>query len=124
MTNGNAPPPAAIRLLRSLAAWGTPRFAATLKAELEAVDPGSLPLQEALTSSSAVAPGGFTVMVRGATADAEALRVNAGIFYAGIIGGCSCADDPTPVNEQDEYCQVRIDIDRRTAQARIALVDP
>ena len=43
-------------------------------------------------------------MLLSASEDAGLLRVKAGIFYTGIIAGCSCADDPTPIDELNEYC--------------------
>ena len=45
-----------------------------------------------------------------------------GIFYTGVVAGCSCADDPTPVEEQHEYCEVLIEINRATAEAVIRLL--
>jgi hypothetical protein len=50
------------------------------------------------------------------------LRVKAGLFYTGIIAGCSCADDPTPVDEVSEYCEVCIEIDRDTTEATVTLL--
>jgi len=50
------------------------------------------------------------------------IRVKAGIFYTGVIAGCSCADDPTPIDEQNEYCVVQFDIDRTTADATVTLL--
>ena len=50
------------------------------------------------------------------------IRVTVGIFYTGIIAGCSCADDPTPVEENTEYCEVQLEIDKKTAETTIALL--
>jgi len=50
------------------------------------------------------------------------IRIKAGIFYHGIIGGCSCADDPTPTGENNEYCEVQIDIDKATAVIAVVLI--
>ena len=50
------------------------------------------------------------------------IRAMAGIFYTGIIAGCSCADDPTPVNEESEYCEVQLDIDKATAETTVVLL--
>jgi hypothetical protein len=46
-----------------------------------------------------------------------------GIFYAGIITGCNCADDPTPVEAQKKYCEIHLTIDRTNAAANIAPAD-
>jgi hypothetical protein len=86
------------RLIKSLNAWGNPDFINVLKQEIEQLDGGQLPLQQGV------------------------IRAKVGIFYSGIITGCSCADDPTPAGEQNEYCEVQVDIDKATAEARIALL--
>jgi len=48
--------------------------------------------------------------------------VKAGIFYKSIIAGCSCSDDPSPIDEVDEHCEVMIEIDKRSAEATITLL--
>lgn len=110
-----------IVLRDSLAAWGTPAFAATLKNELQRLGADALPLQEALARSSAVAGDGIEVMFIGADDDPQWIRARVGVFYSGIIAGCSCADDPTPVEAQTEYCELVLTIDRQTAEASAAL---
>lgn len=111
-----------IRLPRSLAALGTPAFGEVLRHEIEQLDPALLPLQEALTVSSHVAARPFQVMVRSVSETPDHLAVKAGIFYTGVIAGCSCADDPTPLDEQNEYCVVLFTIDRATAAATVTLL--
>lgn len=61
-------------------------------------------------------------MINAVSEEAGFIRARAGIFYTGVIAGCSCADDPTPVDEQNEYCDVRVDIDKQTGEATIALL--
>ena len=39
-----------------------------------------------------------------------------------MLAGCSCADDPTPVEEISQYCEVRLDIDKTTAETTVALL--
>ncbi len=111
-----------IHLPHSLSAWGTPEFREILTLEIEKLDAGLLPLQQGLATSSYVAEGKFSVMVIGVTDDPGFIRVKLGIFYAGIIGGCSCADDPTPVNEQNEYCEVLLAISKQTAETGVLLI--
>jgi hypothetical protein len=110
------------RLSNSLKRWGQPDFNRTLQAELEQLNGNELPLQEALASASYASYDKRQVMVIGASADAVWIHVRAGIFYAGVVAGCNCADDPTPVEESIEYCEVAIDIDRVTAEAEITLI--
>ncbi|PKO73427.1 MAG: hypothetical protein CVU23_02745 [Betaproteobacteria bacterium HGW-Betaproteobacteria-17] len=111
-----------IRLPESLAAWGTPEFEAMLKLEIEQLDAAELPLQQGLARSSYVTERPFQAMLISASEAAGRLRVKAGIFYTGIIAGCSCADDPTPVDELNEYCVLQLDIDTTTAATTVTLL--
>ncbi len=110
-----------IRLEKSLRAWGTSAFNEVLKSEIEQLDTHSLPLQQGLSRSSHVADSGFRVMILRASEHGDSLYIKAGIFYSGIIAGCSCADDPTPVPEQSEYCEIVLEISKPTAETRITL---
>jgi hypothetical protein len=111
-----------IRLQKSLKAWGTPDFEAILKREIEQLDAAQLPLQQGLALSSHVTDRPFQAMVIGVREAPGVIRVKSGIFYTGVIAGCSCADDPTPIDEQNEYCVVQLDIDRATADATVTLL--
>jgi hypothetical protein len=110
-----------IRLPDTLNAWNTPDFRQTLKRELERLGPAGLPLQQGLSASSYALDDPVTVVVIGADDEAEAIRARVGVFYSGIIAGCSCADDPTPVEAQNEYCELEIVIDKTSAVASIGL---
>ena len=112
----------AIRLNRSLRAWGTPEFEGVLKEEIEQIDAGQLPLQQGLSASSYALGNKLTAMLLSVSDGEGFIRVKAGIFYKGIIAGCSCADDPTPVGENNEYCEVQLDIDKTTANTAVALL--
>jgi hypothetical protein len=65
----------------------------------------------------------FNAMVISANDADGFIRARAGIFFQGILSGCSCADDPTPVEEQSEYCELVFNIDKQTAQATVTLID-
>lgn len=111
-----------IRLARSLRAWGRPEFQDVIKNELEQLGTGQLPLQQGLTTGSVALDGALRVMITRVTGESTLIRVQAGIFYTSVIAGCSCADDPTPVEAQNEYCEVQIDIDRLTADTTVTLL--
>ena len=111
-----------LRLPDSAAAWDSPAFQAVLKRELEA-QAAQLPLQQALSSSSAVGGDNIEVMVIAAEVDAGHIYARVGIFFSGIVAGCNCADDPTPVESQSEYCELLVSIDLATAAATVSLVD-
>lgn len=111
-----------IHLPKALDAWGTPGFRDVLKQEIEQLDAGLLPLQQGLSTGSHVTARPFQAMILGVREEAGLIRVRAGIFYTGVIAGCSCEDDPSPVNEENEYCEVEFDIDSTTAETAVTLL--
>ena len=86
------------------------------------MDAGHLPLQQGLSTGSYVIDTKLNAMIIGVSEIAGFIRIKAGIFYSGIIAGCSCADDPTPVNEESEYCVVQLDINKKTAETTVILL--
>ena len=112
-----------ITLLKSVNAWGLPGFKEILKTEIEGLHGDLLPLQQALTQSSHAITDHFNAIILGISDDQDFMHIKAGIFYSGIIAGCNCADDPTPVDEQSEYCEVMLDICKLTAQTKVSLLD-
>jgi len=110
---------AMVQLPKSLAAWGGDEFPAVLKAEVERLDPATLPLQRGIEHGSHYSGKPFTVMVIATNEEAAAVRVRIGLFYTSIIAGCNCADDPTPMDEYAEYCEVELVIDKVTAAVEI-----
>lgn len=111
-----------ISLTKSLHAWRSPAFKDVLKKENEQLDAEQLPLQQGISAGNYVSGNKFSVMILGTSEDESLIHVRAGIFYNSIIGGCACADDPTPVSELNEYCVVQLDIDKKTAETRIVLL--
>ena len=107
---------------KSLSAWNTPDFKIILKQEIAQLDASALPLQQGLTTGSYAIDTHREVMINGVSEDTNSIRVRAGIFYAGIIAGCSCADDPTPIDEHNEYCEVQLEINKVAAETTITLL--
>ena len=110
-----------IQLDKALSAWGTPDFKVVLKQEI-AREADQLPLHQGLTTGNYVTAEPIEVMINNVVEMEKVIRVKAGIFYQGVLGGCSCADDPTPTSESNEYCEVQLDIDKTTAATIITLV--
>lgn len=110
-----------IRLDETVQAWDTLEFESVLKREL-AQQAAQLPLQQGLSGSSSVADAPVTVLLHSAAEQGGTLRLKVGIFYQGRLGGCSCADDPTPDNEINEYCELQLEIDPTTALATVSLL--
>lgn len=111
-----------VRLKKALNAWNTPAFGETLKQEIEALDGKLLPLQQGLSHSSYASEDNFSVVILGISDGNASICVKTGIFYAGLIPGCSCADDPSPDNEYAEYCEVEFTIDTSTAETSVRLL--
>lgn len=109
-----------IKLDKALNAWGTPHFAATLKQEIEQLGVGQLPLQQGLSMGNYVLAEPITAVVLSVTEMEKIIRIKSGIFFKSVIGGCSCADDPTPVSEINEYCELWLDIDKATAATTVS----
>ncbi|MBD3670142.1 MAG: hypothetical protein HUJ29_05150 [Gammaproteobacteria bacterium] len=112
-----------LQLPLTLQAQDQPDFKATLKQELESLSADELPLQQALRYSSRLAPRPFSVMLLHQHNDYTSIHLRIGVFYTGIIAGCSCADDPAPQDEVNEYCELAVVIDRATATATIVLLE-
>ncbi len=112
-----------IRLGDTLAAWNSPEFEDVLKREIAALDPALLPLQKGLARSSYVGDGKLGVVMLGAGSSTLLVTVRAGLMYTGVDAGSCCADDPTSVIEQAEYCEMQFDIDRASGEAVVTLME-
>lgn len=93
-----------------------------LKQQIETFSHHTLPLQQGLAHTSAVSDEPFSAMILHIEETPATLQVKCGIFYAGIIGGCNCSDDPTPVNTQTEHCELLFDINRNNGHATVTLL--
>ena len=111
-----------IQFNNALRAWGTPDFKAVLKQEIERIDVDQLPLQQGLNIGNYVLAHPRTAMVNSVYEAENLIHVAAGIFYQSVISGCGCADDPTPTNENNEYCEVRLEIDKSSGETAVVLV--
>jgi hypothetical protein len=110
-----------LKLTDSLEAWGGPDFETAMKEEIQRLDHKMLPLQEGLSQSSHVSDAKISVVILKVSEARDSICVKTGVFYAGIIAGSCCADDPTPVTENTEYCEVLFDINKITAETVVTL---
>ncbi|HEY0719623.1 MAG TPA: hypothetical protein VGE50_00065 [Gammaproteobacteria bacterium] len=111
-----------ITLNESLKAWGSPAFNQCFKAEIEQLPADELPLQQGLSLTSYVSDEPFNVTVLAASDEPNLIHVKAGAFYSGIIAGCSCEDDPTPMSTIAEHCELQFDIDKRSGATTVTLL--
>lgn len=68
-------------------------------------------LQQQLRTGDRVSPELPQVLLLGSRlSDHESRQFHIGIAYSSLVSGCSCADDPTPVSAQPEYCELLVEI--------------
>jgi len=101
---------------------GSNVFEKRLKAELETLGVDQLPLQQGLSHSNVALDHNIQAVILHSTEESRQLRIKVGLFYSGIIAGCSCADDPSPIDEQNEYCEIEVRIDKASGQNTIILL--
>ncbi len=106
----------------SLKAWNTSAFNDVLKEEICSLDANSLPLQQGLSISNYANADNLSATILKVEDNDKTLLIKAGLFYTGIIAGCNCADDPTPVDENNEYCEVLFSINKTTAETTVSLI--
>ena len=109
------------QLDRVLRVWGTPDFESILKQEL-AQSADHLPLQQGLLHGNYVTDDPITVAINSVAETEDSICIKAGIFYQGVTSGCSCADDPTPASESNEYCELQLEIDKQSASTVVSLI--
>ena len=110
------------KLSRTLSAWKSDTFSSIFIEEILSLSLDDLPLQKALCYGNYATMDKMSVMVlKSSEADAT-INVSVGIFFTSIITGCPCADDPTPGNQYNEYCELQLLIDKNTANTQISLL--
>jgi hypothetical protein len=112
-----------IKLPLAIAAWNSADFKHVLQLELAKIPYTQLPLQQALTQSSSISDDPLQVMMLNVTDKEHVLLVKAAVFYTGVISGCSCSDDPTPLDTVNEYCELMLQINKLTADTHIQLCE-
>lgn len=111
-----------MKLLQIIQALGSDNEKNIVKTVIENIDPALLPLQQGLTYSSYVGKSPFKAIILKITDESNIIIVKAGIFYTGIIAGCNCSDDPSPTDEQTEYCELQFNINKKSAEASVELL--
>ena len=107
-----------IKLLNSLKHWGSEDFNKILKQELEALDDGILPLEQAICQGGKADGSNISALINSATENDTSIQINVGVFFDEIIAGCNCGDDPMAENT---YCDLVVSIDKLTAESRFSI---
>ena len=110
----------------TLKAWQSNGFDSELtrifKLEIAELGHKELPLQQGLSLSSYVSNEKISAIINKTEETPNNIIIKSGVFYSGIIAGCSCSDDPTPLDTQSEYCDLLINIDKHTAESSVKLI--
>ena len=112
-----------MKLIKTLQSFNTSDFNNIVKNEIQSIEPELLPLQQGLSLSSYVGKSPISVMILNTTEEEGFIHIKTGIFYTGIIAGCSCSDDPSPTDEQNEHCELQFSINKETAETSIKLLN-
>ena len=102
------------QLILSLKSWSSENFKKTLKQELEALEDGALPLDQAICQGGKADGSKISALINSATENDTSIQINVGVFFDEIIAGCNCGDDPMSENT---YCDLMVNIDKTTAEA-------
>jgi len=112
-----------IKLTKTIQALDSDSCKKVAKEEIQSIDPNLLPLQQGLSLSSYVGKAAFSAVILNIKKENNILNIKTGIFYTGIIAGCSCSDDPSPTDEQNEYCELLFSINTDTTETEVKLLD-
>ena len=107
------------KLPNTLRDWNSVTFNQTLKAELESLPVGSLPLAKGTSEGGYVDDSNLSVTVLQTHDDEQYIQAKLGIFFTEIMICCGCGDDPTPKNA---YCEMQVQIDKSTADAHFTVL--
>lgn len=104
---------------RTLCADSDADRVAAVTAELRQLAPERLPLHRATTQGGLVKPDSISISMLGAHCRGPSTVVRASVFFAEVIGGCNCHDDPLEANG---YCVLEVTVDHRLGTVAIALM--
>jgi hypothetical protein len=107
------------QMTESLSRWGSQSFNTALKAELEGLPSGTLPLDKACSRGGYADDRGLTVTIRDVNRTERAIRARIGVFFSEVVAGCSCGDPPLVENA---YCDMAVVIDRESAEAVFSVI--
>ncbi|MDT8387442.1 MAG: glucosamine--fructose-6-phosphate aminotransferase [Thiogranum sp.] len=107
------------RFSRALQAWGSDDFADLLKQAVATLETGVLPLDRGGALGGYVDDSDMTVTVIAVTDDPDSVHARIGVFFQELLAGCSCGDEPSPING---YCELDVTIDRITAEVTFSLI--
>jgi hypothetical protein len=106
-------------LSASLGEWNTAGFKQTLKAEIESLESTQLPLLKGISHGGVPDGGPVLVSVLKVEEQVERIDADLGVFFTEVLAGCSCGDEPMSMQG---YCEMRVSIDKSSAEARFQIL--
>jgi hypothetical protein len=107
------------RLPDALRDWKSVAFAETLQRELEQLPPGTLPLLKGVAHGGLPNERDKQVMVLSFIDRQDSIQARVGVFFSEVMAGCSCGDEPVPLQA---YCEIQVKIHKATAEAQFAVL--
>jgi hypothetical protein len=108
-----------MQLSQALRHWGTDSFGSILKAELENLPAGTLPLHQATSQGGMVDDSDISASILNSEANDNEIKIRVAVFFTEVIAGCNCNDPPMEANG---YCVLQVAIDRTSGAACITVV--
>jgi len=99
--------------------WETDDFPDALLRDLQGLQPDALLLHKVGDWGGPRDSDSFTITILKITDDRQQVHVRVSVFFTEIIAGCSCGDEPTPING---YCELLMSINKSTAETHIEIV--
>ena len=107
------------KLPNSLRDWNSDLFSKTLKYEIENLEAGTLPLMKGVSHGGVSDDSDISVSVLSVTDHQKCIQANVGVFFAEILAGCSCGDEPMSMNA---YCEIQVSVDKTTADTEFRVM--
>lgn len=103
-------------------AWGDPDFLDLMRQSLLSMDALFAPLQQAMAHGSYAHPEDAAFIELNRSEQGTQLEMDVGVFYQSSLPGCACAGDPDPQIPQQEYCVLRLRLNRAESMLELQLL--
>lgn len=83
--------------------------------------PETLRLQDASRYGSYALQDELSLSLLSWTENAEEVRLRVSLFFTSVIAGCSCADDPTPLDKVNEHAVLTVTLNKQRHDLEVEL---
>ncbi len=100
--------------------WGGEDFTQQLEKAIQSLDVETLPLASCCQHSGVVDFDTIKPIILNSKETQTNIQVKLGVFFAEILSGCACSDDPSQAQAlENNYCELVLSIDKTTAQVSL-----